>query len=397
MLRNPVVQLLFALSKALDLVGGTEFSSLRHGLSVCYVSGRLADQMQLPQAKREQLFFASLIHDLGVSTSTMRRDLLQFEVRQPEPHAERGATLLQKSDLLRPIAPIVRAHHQNHQACDDICLADIIHLADRLDVLTHRDDRYILHQRDTVLSGIHEASAVFCPRVLGALDVLAGQEAFWLDLASSDLLRRVDRLYKISIVPIGLHAIEQLAEIFADVIDDKSPFTAQHSWDVTRVAVALSERLGFGPEELQEMRIAALMHDLGKLGVDDSILDKPGALTPDEFAVMKMHTYHTYHLLAEVDGMERMARWGAYHHERLDGRGYPFRVRADQLDLGSRIVAVSDIFSALRQVRPYRAPMDKDRVITILQNQVAGGALDGRVVQNVIDDYEAFDRLVTRG
>ncbi len=396
MLRNPLVQLLFSLSKALDLVGGSDFASLRHGLSVCYLSGRLAEQLGLPQTEREQLFYASLIHDLGVSTSTMRRDLVQFEVTQPEPHAERGAALLEKSDLLRPIAPIVRAHHQAFQACNGTCLADIIHLADRVDVTIRKDSRYILHQRDSVLATIHEAGGVFCPQVTEALDIVAQQESFWLDLTSPDLLRRVDRLYRISPVPIDLGVIEQLAEIFAEVIDDKSPFTAQHSRDVTRVALALSERLGFTPGELQEMRIAALLHDLGKLGVDDNILDKPGSLTPDEFAVMKMHTYHTYHLLAEVDGLERMARWGAYHHERLDGRGYPFRVGADELDLGSRIVAVSDVFSALRQARPYRSPMSRDKVITILQNQVVGGALDEGVVQRVIDDYEAFDRLVAR-
>ena len=115
-----------------------------------------------------------------------------------------------------------------------------------------------------------------------------------------------------------------IAEVFARIVDSASPWTAVHSAGVAATAVALAERLNFSPRELHLMRAAGYLHDLGKLSTPTQILDKPGKLTENEYAAVRAHTYHTYRILDTIGGMPQICEWAAFHHERLDGNGYPF-------------------------------------------------------------------------
>ena len=141
------------------------------------------------------------------------------------------------------------------------------------------------------------------------------------------------------------------------------------------------------------MKIAGNLHDLGKLAVPVGILEKPATLTAAEFNVVKAHTYYTYKVLRNFRDMENIREWAAYHHERLDGKGYPFHLSAAELSPGARVMAVADVFTAITEDRPYRAGMSPEDASRVLVEMVGNGALDGDVVQLLLDNFAEVNQL----
>ena len=172
------------------------------------------------------------------------------------------------------------------------------------------------------------------------------------------------------------------------MIDFRSPFTATHSSGVAATASRIANFLGLTETEVELMEVAGNLHDLGKMVVPSSILNKPDKLTADEFAVMRQHTYFTYSVLSTIGGMRQIAEWAAFHHERLDGSGYPFHLDARKLDTGSRIIAVADIFTALAEDRPYRKGMGKSDIISVLRGLSCKSHLDKHVVGILESNYD---------
>lgn len=142
------------------------------------------------------------------------------------------------------------------------------------------------------------------------------------------------------------------------------------------------------------MIIAGNFHDIGKLIIPNKILEKPGKLTSEEFAIMKSHTYFTYYTINSIGGLEQIAEWAAYHHEKLDGSGYPFHCKSGEIDTGSRIIAIADIFTAISEDRPYRKGMDKNESYKVLKTQTDNGLLDKRIVELLFDNYDCINNYV---
>ena len=147
------------------------------------------------------------------------------------------------------------------------------------------------------------------------------------------------------------------------------------------------------PEEVKMMEIAGNLHDIGKLRVPNEILEKPGKLDEAEFNIMREHTYYTRTILASVDRFDKIADWAAFHHEKLNGMGYPFHLSGEQLDVGARIMAVADIFSAITEVRPYRAGMNREKAMGVLKESVNRGEICGWVVKLLEEHFDEVDRV----
>jgi HD-GYP domain-containing protein (c-di-GMP phosphodiesterase class II) len=182
--------------------------------------------------------------------------------------------------------------------------------------------------------------------------------------------------------------IDEICMAFAMIVDAKSSFTGEHSTRVTGYALDLARFFGFDAERRTTLRRAALLHDIGKLGVPNSILDKPGKLTVDEFDRVKLHPLHTETILGRVRGFERINEIAAAHHERLDGRGYHRGVGASELDLDMRILAAADVFDALCAERPYRGAMPVEKAISIMRED-AGAHLDADCVEALAEIHGA--------
>ena len=181
----------------------------------------------------------------------------------------------------------------------------------------------------------------------------------------------------------GPRAVDRIAQVFAEIVDAKSPFTGAHSQRMTLFAVSTAIELGWNKTDVNELRRAALLHDLGKLTVPNMILDKPGALTPSEWEIMRMHSYYTERILEHVPGFEWLAFASAAHHERLDGSGYCRGLHGEQIPQLSRVLAVADVYDALSTRRPYRPALSPEQTLAMMERDrgtgLCGECLDGLI------------------
>jgi response regulator RpfG family c-di-GMP phosphodiesterase len=302
---------------------------------------------------------------------------------------------------LQPSAQAVRFHHVPWDAgrgtdFDGQAVhpnSHLLHLADRIVVLID-PGLTPLRQVKTITETIRaHCGAVFVPQHVDAFMRIACRESVWLDLAHQlDVPHDFPQM-----VQLDLAALLDLAKVFSHVIDFRSRFTATHSAGIACVAETLGRLSGFSPREIVLLKIAGYLHDLGKLAVPTSILEAPRGLTADEFAVMRTHTYHTYEILSAIPHLEAVAGWAAYHHERLDGNGYPFHLSGHDLCLCARIMAISDVFTALSEERPYRAGMDSQNALEIVSDMVANGSLDERLVELLRANLDEIDTIRSAG
>lgn len=175
----------------------------------------------------------------------------------------------------------------------------------------------------------------------------------------------------------------------AEAIDAKDPYTRGHSVRVNRYSVILARELGLDDDEIREIYVSSLLHDVGKIGIEDQILKKAGKLTDEEFEIIKTHTTKGAAIMSPIPQMEKMIPGIRYHHERCDGSGYPDGLRREQTPLMARIIAVADTFDAITTARPYQEPMSFDAAMRRI-NELRGPALDERVV-------DAFNRACRSG
>ena len=198
------------------------------------------------------------------------------------------------------------------------------------------------------------------------LTSVAGQMAVALENA---------RLYE-DVRDLSIATIRSLAT----AIDARDPYTRGHSEGVTRLAVQLARELGWDGADLEMLEFAALLHDVGKIAVPDAILRKPGPLTSEEWDVMHRHPYYSRQIVAPVEPLRRLTPWMYHHHERWDGTGYPDGLKGDAIPLAARIIAVADVWDALRSDRPYRKAWPEEKAWEHIREQ-AGKHFDPRVVE----------------
>jgi len=170
----------------------------------------------------------------------------------------------------------------------------------------------------------------------------------------------------------------------AAAIDGKDPYTRGHSERVSRFSIAIAQRLGLTDDEVEKIRISALLHDVGKIGIDDSILKKPSALTDEEYEIMKKHPQKGYKIMSQIPAMKEFLPGMYMHHEMVDGKGYPQGLKGDEIPMMGRIVAVADTFDAMTTERPYQKAMEFDDALARIESFV-GTRYDPAVVAALIE------------
>ncbi|MDP9267640.1 MAG: HD domain-containing protein [Acidobacteriota bacterium] len=213
-----------------------------------------------------------------------------------------------------------------------------------------------------------------------------GELADTFNLMTGDLERMVFDLKKAAEENRALFMSS--IQMLAGAVDEKDPYTKGHSDRVTRYSVILATELAMTREEVEKIRISAQLHDVGKIGIEDRILKKPGALTPDEFEIMKTHTSKGATILRPVEMLKEMIPGIELHHESLDGRGYPHGLRGDDIPLMPRVITVADTFDAMTTNRPYQAAMDPEYVVRII-NSLVNTKFDPRVVAALTAVFES--------
>lgn len=302
-----------------------------HQRRVAYLSARLATAMGLSKDEQVRILAAGALHDIGALSLSDKLAAFDFEIQHTALHTQVGATLLRAYEPLAPLADLVLHHHtywddKNKKAPLG---AQLVHLADRIDVLLrHGADSCLLTQVEGVCKRIQAvAGRMFNPDIVSVFLDLAQQESLWLDLQPAMINSVLTRkLHEYEDLSLDLDALLGFTQLISHLIDFRSRFTATHSEGVAATAHTMGSLLGYEDDHCRLIHVAGYLHDLGKLAIPTTLLEKPGSLTPTEYAFIRSHTYHTYRSLEAVPGLERIAAWAAFHHERLDGTGYPFRL-----------------------------------------------------------------------
>lgn len=370
-------------------------------MRVAYIATKLASEMGVRGTDLSDVFLAAALHDIGLIVVEHDGANLHGNPPGDRPWFEISYALLHDQFLFSNAAEIIRNLHtpwEDGRGAEregrQVPLGS--HILSVADTSERAIDRNVpvLRQADFVAKQIScLAGKTFHPDCVEAFRRASRPESFWLDCTServySILLKLVDW------IPVLLDEamIDSIAEIVARVVDSASVWTTTHSAGVAATAVELAKRLNFSPREQSLMRAAGHFHDLGKLTIPKHVLNKADRPTADEWAAIKAHPYHTFRFLDSIGGMVQISQWAAFHHERVDGKGYPFRVGAENLPLGSRIMAVADVFAAVSEDRPYRKAMARSACIEVLEKFVQQRALDGDVVATLQSHYDEIDAV----
>ena len=229
----------------------------------------------------------------------------------------------------------------------------------------------------------NRAGSWFDPKLVEAFERVADNPDFWEMLRAPDLEQAIYTLEPArQMKAIDEDFLDDIAAAFAQVVDSKSPYTSGHSERVTLFSDMIAEQLGLPAEKRRWLKRAALLHDIGKLGVSNSILDKPGKLDDEEWVAMKQHAAYSEAILSRIDVFSDLAPIAGAHHERLDGKGYPRGLKGDEIVFETRIITTADIFDALTADRPYRPAMPISKALAIMSDMV-GTQIDPRCFEAI--------------
>lgn len=236
----------------------------------------------------------------------------------------------------------------------------------------------------------------FDPRLVEHFMKVARAESLWQILKQDDI---ADEVYALApgrdAILVDEDYLDDIARAFAQIIDSKSPFTSGHSRRVALYSEMIAQEMNYSAERRRWLGRAALLHDIGKLGVSNLILDKNGKLDDEEWVQMKAHAVWSERILARVSVLRDIAVIGGAHHERLDGKGYPKGLSGEEIEIDTRIVSVADVFDALTADRPYRAAMPVDKALDIMRRDV-GLAFDPVCFKALERVVESIDLAANR-
>jgi putative nucleotidyltransferase with HDIG domain len=441
-------EIISALSVALDITQGHPKG---HCMRTALVGMRLAEELRLEPADCSALFYALLLKDLGCSSNAAKMAYLfgadDHDVKRSArmidwtkastcvkhcwTHCAPNGTTVER--LLR-MAAMVRMGAKGARKIAEIrCergadIARMLHLPEAtaraiFDLDEHwngrgnprglKGEEISLLGRVCCLAqtvevffrefGREAAIAVaeerrgswFDPTIVDALLAFKGDTAFWNQLLSDNLLRDLSRWEpEDSVVLCDEDCLDRVAEAFAKVVDAKSPWTYEHSTRVAEIAVGVARQFGCSPEVERDLRRAALLHDIGKLGISNMILDKPGQPTRDEFDQIRNHPDYSHQILAQVSTFRALADVASAHHERLDGQGYHRRLEGERLPWIARVLTVADICEAMSAKRPYRDAIPWWKIQQIMTND-AGKGVDGECL-HALERWQERNQLESR-
>jgi HD-GYP domain-containing protein (c-di-GMP phosphodiesterase class II) len=229
----------------------------------------------------------------------------------------------------------------------------------------------------------------FDPQLVQAFEHVALAPPFWSTLNAPDIAQAVLALEPASHeIPVDDDYLDDIAAAFGQVVDSKSPYTSGHSARVALYTDMIAEALGLSFEHRRWLKRGALLHDVGKLGVSNSVLDKPGKLNAEEWEAVKLHATYTETILSRIGAFAELAQVAGAHHERLDGGGYPRGLKSDSITLETRIITTADIFDAITAQRPYREAIPVPHTLEMMA-EMTGSAID-------LECFDALKLALTR-
>ena len=390
----PLESLVFALAEVMD--SGPNNPLVAHQLKVSYICRILGRELGFKGKDLEDITIAGALHDIGIITFSDKLKVLKEDEEALSRHTTLGYHILKNFSYFANIAKPILYHHtpwnilKRETSYDTAIKANIIYFADKVEVRTRKLQNILFHVPE-IIGEFRDKKEAFAPEIIDAFLKVAEKDLFWERLEYFKKETEIAFQSYTTLIPDT--ELKHIARLFSILIDVKSPFTRIHSKGVAYISRWLGEEFGFKDKTLDHLEIAGYLHDIGKLVVPEHILNKPARLTPEEWAVMRVHPFSTFRTLEQIPHLTTITKWAAQHHERLDGRGYPARLTAKDLSLGSRIVAVADITTAILEDRPYRPGMTPEQAKQVLQD-LSGTGIDESIGKMVIENIDYAKHLI---
>ncbi|MFA5336492.1 MAG: HD domain-containing phosphohydrolase [Candidatus Omnitrophota bacterium] len=389
-------ELVSAIAYVLDVM--SEGTNLYHSWRVGIFSSEFAKT--IAPEKRKDIFYASLLHDIGYLAlpEHITHYLFTHEDPRQNPiilsHTIIGAELTSQIPNLSTIAKLILNHHEwyngkgyplGRQRNEIPMGAQIIQIADQLDLLLRDESiRGMVDVEKAMSSWRNERASA--DMVDSVLDILKNgkmlDEVMEKDKIS-DIFKRVRAETGQVDIPASVDAVGIACEVFSQLIDTKHPSMIGHSKRVSVYSMLIALAMNLSHDDITKTKWSALLHDVGKLGIARSLINKPGKLTPEEFETVKLHAVYTRELLETITDFKDVAMIASSDHERFDGRGYPAGLKGDQIPLGTKIISIADAFDAMTSTRTYRKAMSKETACDEIE-KCSGTQFDPAIVKESV-------------
>ena len=360
-----------------------------HGSRVGYLVAKMLEIQEKNQKEILESYILGLLHDIGAYKTEEINQLLLFETGNVFEHTIYGYLIMKISEVMEDKLEAVLYHHIPWKRLmkmnvDNSRLANLIFLADRVEIYLRTTNTYITRE-------ILEKTDCFSKDNIDLFCLANEKFDLQKRLLDGSYINDTEKyLYQANFSDEEMHKIIRMV---AFLIDFRSECTVTHTITMVSTAISLGNLMKLDKQKIDEIYTGAYIHDLGKIAIPLEVLEKPGRLTYDEMEIMKTHVILTGKIICGhvSDNVYKIAM---RHHEKLDGQGYPYGIKEDNLSITEKIVAVADIFSALTGKRSYKDSLPKDKVISIMLQMAEQHQIDEKIVKFLIDNYETVEKLV---
>jgi putative nucleotidyltransferase with HDIG domain len=383
--------LIRAIGGALDIVEGELLgASTHHGKRLAVLTCAMGRHLGKSEKELSALTSCALLHDNALTEYILSEREGWQQEHNLKLHCEIGQRNAETLQFITDIGGFILYHHERADGSGPFGKkggeypwgAELIAIADSIDV-THHLQRISPDRLPLLRRSIAENSgSVYTPFSVETLLAVLDEDML-LSLWDDRILNTMDALNLPWTMDIESEVILNLAGFVSHIIDYKSAFTCRHSGGIADKAGIMAAWYGYDQTLRAKLYLAASLHDIGKLATPTDILEKPGKLDNDEFNIIKNHVRKTHEMLADIGGLEQIREWASNHHEKLDGSGYPFGKKAEELDFNSRLMTCIDIYQAVSEARPYHPERDHGTTIKILYEMAEKGQLDEQIVKDM--------------
>lgn len=389
-----MTKLLNTLSLSLDYVENEIIKTARnHGKRVAVLTNLMAKEAGYSQDVLYALTQSAVLHDCALAEylkDELSRENKSLDETNMYEHCVAGEKMMTKLPFYHLVRGTVLFHHERADGkgalglIDDLVplYAQLIHVADVVDVGFSLDT--MNHEKfEAILDWLNKERGYTVSDKSVDLFIKAIDYEALMSITGENCRKIVRTMIPELSDDIPIEALREIASFFAKITDYKSNFTWRHSIGIAEKAESMGHYYNYDEETCDKLYIAGALHDIGKLLISNDILEKPGKLSNTEYKEIQNHAMGTWKLLSSVGGLEEITSWASLHHEKLDGSGYPFGYKADQLGKNERLLACLDIYQALVEQRPYKAGLSHSEAMTILYKMGSSGQLDSDILNDI--------------
>jgi HD-GYP domain-containing protein (c-di-GMP phosphodiesterase class II) len=383
--------LIAAIAVALDIVEGELLgASTHHGKRIAALCSAMGRYVGLSEDELISLTSCALLHDNALTEYILSEREGWEQESNLKLHCQYGQRNVDTLRFKSGIDGFVLYHHERadgsgpygKKAGEYPLGAELIAIADLFDV-SHHLQRMTPDQLPRLRKEIADRTGVIYTSMAAEAMLAVLDEKMLLSLGDDRIHDTMNKLIPPWTMDTDSQVMLNLANFVSHIIDYKSVFTRRHSSGIADKAWIMGQYYGYDHTALSELYLAAGLHDIGKLAIPAQILEKPGKLDAHEFNIIKGHVLKTHELLEGIGGFEKIREWASNHHEKLDGSGYSFGKKAEELDFNSRLMACIDIYQAVSEERPYHPERDHRTTMAILYDMAGKGSVDEKIVRDM--------------